>query len=300
MDEGNFMYRNIGLKRLEIANIDNFTSNAGIKLRRMFFPAFKQVLRLAVKRDIHFEGEYPALEKDKPYIFVSTHSFDEDIIASIASLDRNAYILMGTTDQIEHNPQMYAAWLNGMIYVDRTDKQNRHDAVSKMEKVINQGSSVLIFAEGGYNNSENLLCLEPFSSPWILSQKTGAQVVPLASFNSLNSNDIYIRFGKPIDLSIYDKKEARTVLRDQLASLVYPIMEEHAPRVKRSELGSDPRLDYMEERRQVYKKLKWTRDIWDEELTQYIPEEKRKPLILTDPEEKKYDFKVYMKKNWNK
>ncbi len=300
MDEGNFMYRNIGLKRLEIANIDNFTSNAGIKLRRMFFPAFKQVLRLAVKRDIHFEGEYPVLEKDKPYIFVSTHSFDEDIIATIALLDRNAYILMGTTDQIEHNPQMYAAWLNGMIYVNRTDKQNRHDAVSKMEKVINQGSSVLIFAEGGYNNSENLLCLELFSSPWILSQKTGAQVVPLASFNRLNSNDIYIRFGKPIDLSIYDKKEARTVLRDQLASLVYPIMEEHAPRVKRSELGSDPRLDYMEERRQVYKKLKWTRDIWDEELTQYIPEEKRKPLILTDPEEKKYDFKVYMKKNWNK
>ena len=255
MDEGNFMYRNIGLKRLEIANIDNFTSNVGIKLRRMIFPAFKRVLRLAVKRDIHFEGEYPVLEKDKPYIFVSTHSFDEDIIATIALLDRNAYILMGTTDQIEHNPQMYAAWLNGMIYVNRTDKQNRHDAVSKMEKVINQGSSVLIFAEGGYNNSENLLCLELFSSPWILSQKTGAQVVPLASFNRLNSNDIYIRFGKPIDLSIYDKKEARTVLRDQLASLVYPIMEEHAPRVKRSELGSDPRLDYMEERRQVYKKL---------------------------------------------
>ena len=294
------MYRNIGLKRLEIANVDNFTSNVGIKLRRMIFPAFKQVLRLAVKRNIHFEGEYPILEKGKPYIFVSTHSFDEDIIAAIASLDRNAYILMGTTDQIEHNPQMYAAWLNGMIYVDRTDKQNRHDAVSKMEKVINQGSSVLIFVEGGYNNSENLLCLEPFSSPWILSQKTGAQVVPLASFNSLNSNDIYIRFGKPIDLSTYDKKEAKIMLRDQLASLVYPIMEEHAPRVKRSELGSDPRLDYMEERRQVYKKLRWTRDIWDEELTQYIPEEKRKPLILTDPEEKKYDFKVYMKKNWNK
>ena len=294
------MYRNVGLKRLEIANIDNFTSNVGIKLRRRIFPAFKQVLRLAVKRDIHFEGEYPVLEKDKPYIFVSTHSFDEDIIAAIALLDRNAYILMGTTDQIEHNPQMYAAWLNGMIYVDRTDKQNRHNAVSKMEKVINQGSSVLIFVEGGYNNSENLLCLEPFSSPWILSQKTGAQVVPLASFNSLNSNDIYIRFGKPIDLSTYDKKEAKIMLRDQLASLVYPIMEEHAPRVKRSELGSDPRLDYMEERRQVYKKLRWTRDIWDEELTQYIPEEKRKPLILTDPEEKKYDFKVYMKKNWNK
>ena len=103
------MYRNIGLKRLEIANVDNFTSNVGIKLRRMIFPAFKQVLRLAVKRNIHFEGEYPILEKGKPYIFVSTHSFDEDIIAAIASLDRNAYILMGTTDQIEHNPQMYAA-----------------------------------------------------------------------------------------------------------------------------------------------------------------------------------------------
>ena len=54
---------------------------------------------------------------------------------------------------------MYAAWLNGFIYVDRNNTQSRKDAINKMLRVLKNGNSVLIFPEGVLNNSENLLCM---------------------------------------------------------------------------------------------------------------------------------------------
>lgn len=151
------MYHNIGLQKLKTADISTFTTKKGLKIRKAINPFVRKIVKFATKNKIILE-RYPALEKDVPYIFVSTHTFTEDIIATVQKLDRNAYILIGTTDQLEHNPQMYAAWINGMIYVDRYDKDNRHQAIDKMEYVLKSGTSVLIFAEGGYNNTENLLC----------------------------------------------------------------------------------------------------------------------------------------------
>ena len=69
-------------------------------------------------------------------------------------------------------------------------------------------------------------------------------------------------------------------------------------------------------------KTKWTKDVWDEELTQYLDEDDREynavmesmdninitkdnaeimgPILARRYDQKRYDFKSYMKKNWNK
>lgn len=310
--------KNIGLKKIMVANVDNFTSNVGLKLRRVINPALRGILKLATKRNIIVES-YPDLPKGKNYIFASTHSFDEDIIANLATIDRNAYVLMGTTDQIEHNPQMYAAWLNGMIYVDRLDSQNRKDAIEKMKKVLNSGSSVLVFPEGGWNNTENLLCLPLFASPYILAKETGLEVIPISAFNEHGSTNIYINVGEPIDMSNYTKEEGLEVLRDSMASMRYKSIEEHSTPLKRSELLGDIHLKFMEERKDEYLRVNWTRDVWDEELTVYkgkniiTPEEvwdwlkvddcvenMSSPILVRKMESTRYDFKKYMKENWNK
>ncbi len=288
---------NIGLKNLKVASVDTFTTNVGIKLRRVINPALRQVLKLATKRKIIVES-YPNLNPKKNYIFASTHSFDEDIIAGLATIKHPKYVLMGTTDQIDHNPQMYAAWLNGMIYVNRLDPESRKESVKKMERILNSGSSVLLFPEGGWNNTENLICQKLFAGPYILAQKTGVEVVPISAYNAHNSNEIYINVGEPLDLSNLSKEEAKEKLRDELATMMYLSMEKHAPRVRRKDLSENARLEYMEERKNEYLRVKWTRDVWDEELTVYSDNEV--PLILKDPLEKKYDFKEYMHKNWNK
>lgn len=310
--------KNYGIMGFKDKNVENFTSDIGMEIRKRINPFLRPILKIATKGELIIDN-YPKLENDTPYIFVSLHNFVEDTIANLATIDRDAYLLFGTTDQLEVNPEMYAAWLNGFIYVDREDKQNRKDSLLKMQRVLENGNSVLIFPEGGFNNTENLLSLKLFASPYILSKLTGAKVVPIAPYYEFGSDKIYMNVGEPMNLSKYeDKKEALRDLRDHLATLLYESMEKHSTTLIRQELGPDPRLAYMEQRRQEYMKTKWTKDVWEEELTRYLDEADKEfisvqesmdkikytqdngtPLIKRR-EEKKYDFKKYMHENWNK
>lgn len=314
--------KNYGLIKFKNVNVDNFTSNFGMNFRKKINPLLRRVLKLAVKGELIIDN-YPKLNDNEPYIFVSLHNFVEDTISNLSTIDRDAYLLFGTTDQLEVNKEMYFAWLNGFIYVDRYDQKSRKEALLKMERVLNNGNSVLIFPEGGFNNTENLLCQRLFASPYILSKSTNAKVVPIAPFYEFGSDKIYMNVGEPMDLSVYDdKKEALTDLRDTLATLMYENIEKHSTRIYRDKLGNDPRMNFMEERRLEYLKTKWTKDVWDEELTRYLDQNEREynqvqesmdniiiskdnakimaPILVKRLEDKKYDFKRYMHENWNK
>lgn len=313
--------KNYKLVDLLDADINSFTSDRGIKIRRKIAPALKKVLKIATPEKIIID-KYPELNPNEPYIFVSTHGFSNDIIACLASIDRSAYLLMGSTNQIEYNRLMYAAWVNGFIYVNRMCDKSRKEAIPKMERILKSGSSVLIFPEGGHNNTENNLCNKLFSSPYILAIRTGCKVVPIAPFYEFGSDKIYMNFGNPIDLAGYeDKKEALLDLRDILATMVYENMKRHATPYVRIE-GEDMHLKFMEQRRKEYLKNSWTRDVWDEELTRYLDSSEREtqsvmesvdqikvnyenasimgPILVKRIEQKKYDFKNYMHQNWNK
>lgn len=313
--------KNYKLVDLLDADVETFTSDKGIVRRRKIAKVLKKVLKIATPEKIIID-RYPELNPDEPYIFVSTHGFSNDIIACLASIDRSAYLLMGSTNQVEYNRLMYAAWLNGFIYVNRTDEKSRKQAISKMERILKSGSSVLVFPEGGHNNTENNLVNKLFASPYILAARTGCKVVAIAPFYEFGSDKIYMNFGDPIDLAKYeDKKEALQDLRDIFATMVYENIEKHSTPYVRPE-GRDIHMDFMEQRRQEYLKNPWTRDVWEEELTRYLDAEEREsvsvmesmdqinidkdnasimgPILVKRQEQKKYDFKEYMHRNWNK
>lgn len=314
--------KNYGLYYLKKADTEGFTSNFGIKIRKVINPFLRKILKLATKGKIYID-EYPLLDKNKSYIFVSTHSFVEEVPALLATIDRSAWTLFGATNQLEYNTRVYANWLTGIIYVDRYNSDSRKDAIPKMERILNSGSSILIFPEGGWNNTENLLVQRLFASPYYLSKSTNLEVVPIAPFQEFGSEEIYMNVGKPIRLFEFDDKDrAMDYLRDVLGTMVYENIENHAPRVKRRELGYDPRRDFMEERRLEYLNIKWTKDVWDEELTQYFNASEREynslqksidnmvisskntdilvPIIRRRAKENRYDFKEYMHQNWNR
>lgn len=262
------------------------------------------------------------MEPDKPYIFASTHSFVEDIILNIAYCDRHAYILIGTTDQLEHNPQMYAGAINGMIYVNKMNTASRKESVKKMVRVLQSGSSVILFPEGTWNNSENLLVQTLFAGPWLLANETRASVVPVAIFHEYDADTIFIRYGKPLALSGMEKIEALDLLRDQMATMMFEMMKAHTKPMCHQDLKGDYRLAFLEERRQEYMRASWTEDVWDEELTIYkrhgvtLPADARKfvddvvltsnnasimaPILRRRAEDIKYDFSSYMHNNWNR
>lgn len=312
---------NIGLKQIEKKTEDNFMSITGLKIRKKLNKPLKYVLKKATKAKIVLES-YPDLEKNKPYIFASTHYHSEDIISNLAILDRNSYALIGTTDQLEHNPQMYAAWLNGIVYVDRLNNESRKESLKKMKKLLENNTSVLIFPEGGWNNTENLLCQKLFAGPYILSNELNVPVVPISNFLEQVSNTIYINVGNPLDLSNKDKKESLILLRDTISTMMFNQIKKYSVPIKRNELDDNLHYDFMEERKKEYLKVKWTKDVWDEELTVYkdkeitYSEDVRKsfdnvkitkdnanifaPILVRRLEDENYNFKKFMKNNWNK
>ncbi len=313
--------KNIGIQWVRTANTDTFTSNIGIRLRRIINRPLRAILRLATKRKIVIE-EYPVLEKGTPYIFASTHTFDEDTIAGLGCIDRPVYVLIGTTNQIEHNPQMYAAWLNGMIYVNRLSAESRKQSTDKMERILRSGSSILMFPEGGWNNTENLLINPIFAGPYILANRTGAKIVPVCSFCEHDADTIYFSAGQPIDATAREKDDVLCELRDSMATLMYTAIERHSTPLKREELVGDYRMAFMAARCREYQRVKWSRDTWEEELTIYrdkrypTPEQVRATLKDVQPtknnaaimapifaqieDDKKYDFKEYMHEHWDK
>jgi 1-acyl-sn-glycerol-3-phosphate acyltransferase len=287
-------------------------------VRKRINPIWRRLLSKGTYRKVIVE-RYPELDKQKNYIFVGNHSFDEDIISSLSTIDRNAYLLHGTTDQMEHNPIFFAVWLNGMIYVNRLEPESRHTAVDKMERVLRAGNSVLLFPEGGYNNTENNLINPLFSSPHILSKRLGVEVVPIITFNDFGSDKIYIRAGNPINVGAYEKEEGLTKLRDVMATIVYEMMEAHTEPIRRADLGANCRVEFMEQRKKIYALQKWYHDVWDEELTCYsghgittpqrareyvdnICVTKENAYVLADvlfrrAEDRKYDLRQYLREN---
>lgn len=316
------MIRNIGMSKVLEWDVEHFTSPVGIKIRQMISPVFRRALKLGTKRKIIVE-QYPKLDKRNAYIFSSSHSFDDDILSALSTIDRNAYFLIGSSEQILHNLQGYAGWINGMIYVDRTDAESRKDSVEKMVRVLEMGSSVLIFPEGGWNNTENLLIQPLFAGPFTLWQRTGCPVVPMASFHEHDADTIYVRAGSPMTFDGMSKEEALCVLRDCMATIMFEMMEAHGtPLVRESLNHTDHHLLYMKERCQEYQRVLWTRDVWDDEIVFYhdkrhpVPRKVREfidfvninhdnahilaPTLIRRQEDAKYDFKQYMHRNWDK
>lgn len=206
--------------------------------------------------------------------------------------------------------------------MDRASEKSRKESLPKMERVINSGSSVLIFPEGGWNNTENLPVQKLFSGVYQLAMLTGAEVVPIRCFRETGTKPIYVKAAQSMDLRQYEKTDAIERLRDILATLMFEAVENHSTPIKRADLSASARTDFMNERKSEYLKTKWTRDVWAEELIVYRDKNHPSPEIvradfdnvkvnhnnvhLIAPiwaereKDIRYDFLRYMQQNWNR
>ena len=286
------MWTNVGLVSWKNKSAETFTSVNGIKSRRKLFPVTNWIVSKAARKGglrIIIE-KWPDIPNDENVIFAAGHSFPGEVASNLAAVDRSTYVVVGTTDHLDHNPEMYFAWMNGLIYVNRLDQKSRTDCQLKMEKVLNNGSSVLLYPEGTLNNSENSLCLHLYTGIYYVAKNTGKRVVPMLSEKPYGSKNIYVLAGEPIDFSNLDRDEALTILRDQIATLRWNAISRETH--KRSDLSGDIHLSYMIERKNVYYEVKWTRDCFDEEITPRIPKGDTTPqLVRASFDNVKIDFK---------
>ena len=263
------MRKNFYLPSLLRRDVNNFTSNIGIRFRRLINRPLIFLMKKfgGVKVSVK---SYPVLERKKPYIFAATHSFSNDVQATIVSLDRNAYLLTNTTQQILYNRLIYALWLNGFIYIDVFDSKSRKESIMKMERILNSGTSVLIFPEGSWNITENKLVTHLFPGVHTLAVATGCEVVPIASYGAFGSTEAHVKVGEPIKLHAMEREPALELLRDQLATMVMNCGRKR----RRGFLGVSClkiplRVD--EKQREEVLTMYWAYDAWDEEYITFVP-----------------------------
>ncbi|MBR0540828.1 MAG: 1-acyl-sn-glycerol-3-phosphate acyltransferase [Clostridia bacterium] len=311
--------KNIFYKKALSETVDILRPKSIIKKRKIHF-LIKPVIKIANKKIIVIEN-YPQLPNGEAFIFAAGHSFPDEIAANLAVIDRHTYVLVGTKDQVINNPAMAILWLNGMVYVEKLDKQSRRDSFQRMKKVLQNGSSVMLFPEGVLNNTENKLCNDVYPGFYHLAIETGKKVVPIVSQTYNDSKIIRFNSGEPTDISCFTKEEARLWLKDTIASLRYNLIIKE-PSTNRESLVGDIHLKYMEERKNTYSEVHWTEDVFDVELQGYYDENNPTPqsvrasfdkvkitpenakifseILVRREEDKKYDFKTYMHENWNK
>lgn len=231
------MYHNILINKLNEKDVDHFTSNVGLFLRRKLDRPFKKLCNIFTKATIirmdnkpyvtdeeYYCGlsietilpsqyplsrkknannivveRYPELEKDESYIFVGNHTCPEDIETMLNIIDRNAYLVLGSIESLKYNPEIYLSWLNGMIVFDILDRTQRQELLPKMERVL-RTQSILIFPEASHNYSFNNLINPLYDGPINLALKTGKKIVPIIMIKDKENQVSYIDVGNPIDV----------------------------------------------------------------------------------------------------
>ena len=81
----------------------------------------------------------------------------------------------------------------------------------------------MIFPEGVWNMSPNLLVRKLFPGVYRIAKETKAPVVPVITM--LYEDVFYVNRGEALNIHGYIQDEGISILRDTLASLKYEIME---------------------------------------------------------------------------
>lgn len=328
-------YKNLFINQLNTKDVDYFTTDTGLFLRRKTNGAFRKLCNIFTNATIIREDtpdyasdeeyygnlkpdriplthyslstkknannivveRYPKLDKEESYIFVGSHVCPEDIEIMLNVIDRNAYLILGSVETLNYNPEAYLSWLNGMIVFGVLNQKERSALPAKMERVL-QTQSILIFPEGSHNYDINRLIKPLYDGPVNLALKTGKKIVPVALVKDYENNVAYLDVGNPIDvknldLNIQDyypgKEESEkyriksmsSYVRDQMATAVYHMMERHLATIKRSEYGDIGQhfVDFYVA--DTFRKLNWKHDVFEAEyLTKKTDEEREYEAVV--------------------
>ena len=328
-------YKNLFINQLNTKDLDHFTTDTGLFLRKKTNGAFRKLCNIFTNATIIREDtpdyasdeeyyrnlkpdriplskyplstkknannivveRYPKLDKEESYIFVGSHVCPEDIETMLNIIDRNAYLILGSVENLNYNPEVYLSWLNGMIVFNVLDQNERSTLPAKMERVL-QTQSILIFPEGSHNYDLNKLIKPLYDGPVNLALKTGKKIVPVVLVKDYENNMAYLDVGNPIDVRNLDLnmqdyypgkeenekyriKSMSSYVRDQMATAVWHMMERHLEPIRRNDyvdLGQHFADFYVTD---TFQKINWKHDVFDAEyLTKKTKEEQEYEAVV--------------------
>lgn len=191
------------------------------------YPLLMLMTKTKVTCRLDIKNRYAAIS-GRPIIFAANHSAFSDAPIMLQATGRRSYIFAGK----QHLP--WIDWLffvlNGVIWVDRGDKEDRGVCQAALLAYLSRGESLLWFPEGTWNLTESQLIMPLRWGIIKTARLAGAQIIPAALEYDWDENVCRIRFGEPIygdDLE--DMAEGIRTLRDAMATLRWELLTEKPP-----------------------------------------------------------------------
>ena len=229
-------------------------SKYGIRNRKMIYPLLKHI----AGPFCGIRGKLVRKEKlpDGPKIYAVTHTNNaEDIAWTLSYAGESSYLFCNGYKEIMYTLDGIALWLSGLIYVDRHRAESREASLKKAERVLGYGGNIMIFPEGVWNMSENLLVRKMYHGVYKVAVSMKVPIVPIATM--VYGQNLYAIRGKYFYINDYDKESALAIIRDTLASLKWELMEQYG-KTTREELLKGKNPD----------------EYWDDFIQEYISTQK--------------------------
>lgn len=218
-------------------------SNAIMLFKDLLRPVLSLVAGFRVPYKVIIEQPCHLLP-NKPVIYTVNHFCFADAPIMGRITPKRSYFFAGK-QRLGFSDWLYFN-LNGVIFVDRKDKEDMAASKQAMIAYLGKGRSILLFPEGTWNLTENQLMMPMKWGVIDVAKESGAQIVPTVLEYSREEKRCFVRFGEPMAVSSEDNKaEAIAALRDTMASMRWDFWE-------RKGLFSRKELDLDAERQKLF------------------------------------------------
>ena len=162
---------------------------------------------------------------DKPVIYVINHSSFKDTPIICREIYKRGYILAGKQNL------GFSDWLffilNGVIWVDRKDKEDMSASKKAMVEYLKINQHIIMFPESTWNLTDNLMMLPMKWGVVDIAREADAQIIPVVLEYENNNKKCFIDFGEPIIFDSNSRKSAAiSMLRDTMSTMRWEFWEE--------------------------------------------------------------------------
>lgn len=190
------------------------------------------------------------IKTDRPIIFAVTHVGKFDIEVVSEAIKDHYYLLSGDYEHIQGIIDAPFLGLNGVIYFNEKDKNDRKLVSERMISHLKEGGNLMYFPEGTWNLTPNLPMLPCYWGIVDIAKKGNAIIVPVGA--DQEDKLFTVNIGKNFDMNLYgdtieEKTRAINDLRDTLATLKWQIWESYGLE-KRENITGNEWSEYVEAR----------------------------------------------------
>ena len=222
----------------------------GIELRKKLHP----IINFILKTDQILSRENNIVISDKSHkdpnvskIYACTHIGGNDIQRTFQIIKEPAYLMLGDPGILYKMPIYQGLKLNGVIPLETKNRTDRKIAYNRSIELLTNGGNLLIYPEGAWNVSPNVIVMKTFNGTVRMAKETGVDIIPIAV--EQYGKSFYFNVGENYKIGKDTPKseaELNLDLRDKLATLKWEIMEAQ-PMMKREDIPNDYLDDFQTE-----------------------------------------------------